>query len=68
LIEGEHHTNNRDLSTTAVTWGVFRDRQVIQPTVVDPESFGVWAKEAFLCWTTWIDLYETDSPARGSSN
>jgi methylenetetrahydrofolate reductase (NADPH) len=62
--KGEHHTNNRDLSTTAVTWGVFRDRQVIQPTVVDPESFGVWTKEAFLCWTTWIDLYDSESPAR----
>lgn len=26
----------------AVTWGVFPAREVIQPTVVDPQSFLVW--------------------------
>ncbi len=26
----------------AVTWGVFPAREVVQPTVVDPQSFLVW--------------------------
>ena len=26
----------------AVTWGVFPGKEVIQPTVVDPQSFMVW--------------------------
>ena len=30
----------------AVTWGVFPAREVIQPTVVDPQSFLVWKARA----------------------
>ena len=26
----------------AVTWGVFPAKEVVQPTVVDPQSFSVW--------------------------
>ena len=26
----------------AVTWGVFPGKEIIQPTVVDPQSFAVW--------------------------
>ena len=26
----------------AVTWGVFPAKEIIQPTVVDPQSFAVW--------------------------
>lgn len=48
---------------TALTWGVFPDREILQPTVFDPETFmGVWAEEAFSLWTTmWLNLYEEDS-------
>ncbi|PRP86322.1 methylenetetrahydrofolate reductase [Planoprotostelium fungivorum] len=49
-------------STTAVTWGVFPGREIIQPTVVDSESFLVWKDEAFALWTTqWISLYKAGS-------
>ncbi len=30
----------------AVTWGVFPAREVVQPTVVDPQSFLVWKARA----------------------
>eukprot|EP00127_Corallochytrium_limacisporum_P006602 Clim_evm31s231 gene=Clim_evmTU31s231 len=47
----EHH------ETTAVTWGVFPGREILQPTVVDAESFNVWKDEAFHIWQThWWDL------------
>ncbi len=26
----------------AVTWGVFRGKEIVQPTVVDPVSFNIW--------------------------
>ena len=26
----------------AVTWGVFPGREIVQPTVVDAVSFGIW--------------------------
>ena len=29
-------------SVNAVTWGVFPGKEILQPTVVDPISFGVW--------------------------
>lgn len=38
--------NNCD-SVNAVTWGVFTGREILQPTVVDPESFEAWREEAF---------------------
>ncbi|GMH48704.1 hypothetical protein TrRE_jg6171 [Triparma retinervis] len=48
---------------TALTWGVFPNREILQPTVFDPETFsGVWAEEAFSLWKTmWLSLYEEDS-------
>eukprot|EP01062_Namystynia_karyoxenos_P064876 TRINITY_DN5802_c1_g1_i2.p1 TRINITY_DN5802_c1_g1~~TRINITY_DN5802_c1_g1_i2.p1 ORF type:complete len:683 (+),score=211.03 TRINITY_DN5802_c1_g1_i2:132-2180(+) len=36
--------------TNAVTWGVFPGKEIVQPTVVDPESFRVWRQEAFDLW------------------
>lgn len=55
-------TNSKDMSTCAVTWGVFPDREITQPTVVDPQSFVVWKHEAFGVWTNvWAKLYNPDS-------
>ena len=48
--------------TTALTWGVFPNREIVQPTIFDPLTFSVWAEEAFSLWTSmWLDLYEPDS-------
>ncbi|KAI0564155.1 Methylenetetrahydrofolate reductase [Gracilaria domingensis] len=61
----ELRTTAKQKSTCAVTWGVFPDREVVQPTVVDPDSFLVWKNEAFNVWTNvWADLYEESSPSR----
>jgi len=47
---------------TALTWGVFPNREVLQPTIFDPAVFVVWAEEAFLLWKTmWQNLYESGS-------
>lgn len=32
---------------TAVSWGVFPNKEVLQPTVVDPHAFLAWKNEAF---------------------
>ena len=48
----------------AVTWGIFPGNEIIQPTVVDPDSFLIWKDEAFELWnSTWKDLYPEDSQA-----
>lgn len=60
--EGTQETNVLDGAINAVTWGVFPNKEIIQPTVVDPESFLIWKDEAFLLWhREWRDLYPKDS-------
>jgi methylenetetrahydrofolate reductase (NADPH) len=49
----------------AVTWGVFPNQEIIQPTVFDPTSFVVWKDEAFSVWTqVWSEVYPKSSPSR----
>jgi len=52
-----------DSGVTALTWGVFPGKEIIQPTVFDPDLFaGVWSDEAFSLWQTmWLSLYDEDS-------
>lgn len=47
---------------TALTWGVFPNREILQPTIFDPTTFLVWAEEAFSLWTSlWQNLYDFES-------
>lgn len=57
--DGKSITNIGDPSeVNAVTWGVFPGKEIIQPTVVDPDSFMVWKDEAFELWTkAWACLF-----------
>jgi len=51
---------------TALTWGVFPNKEILQPTVFALDTFLVWSKEAFNLWTSvWARLYddETESAA-----
>ncbi|CCI49003.1 unnamed protein product [Albugo candida] len=60
--QGNEFRNKPADSVTAVTWGVFPGREVLQPTIVDTSSFGAWKDEAFELWQTqWATLYEKDS-------
>ena len=47
----------------AVTWGVFPGKEIVQPTVVEKESFLAWKDEAFQIWNEWASIYSEDSPA-----
>jgi methylenetetrahydrofolate reductase (NADPH) len=44
----------------ALTWGVFPNREIVQPTIYDSDVFLVWKDEAFKKWNEWIKLYEDD--------
>jgi methylenetetrahydrofolate reductase (NADPH) len=47
----------------AVTWGVFKAKEVIQPTVVDHTAFLIWKQEAFASWLDqWAVIYGFDTP------
>ena len=55
-------SNCKTGSTAAVTWGVFPGKEVLQPTVVDPEAFMVWKDEAFSLWLRhWAVIYDDES-------
>ena len=41
--------------------GVFPQREILQPTVVDTTSFVAWKEEAFALWKMWAGLYDEDS-------
>lgn len=62
---GEVRTNLPEDAVNAVTWGVFPGKEIIQPTVVDFQTFLTWKDEAFHLWhEDWAALYPEESPSR----
>jgi len=63
--KGDMKTNYKNGRTvTAVTWGVFPGKEIIQPTVVDTEAFSSWKDEAFALWKSqWQCLYKPGIPS-----
>jgi methylenetetrahydrofolate reductase (NADPH) len=60
--KGISFTNCKTSDVVAVTWGVFPDSEIKQPTVVDRESFRVWKDEAFSLWLSeWASIYPKGS-------
>ena len=55
-------TNLAPDSSNAVTWGVFPNREILQSTIIEEESFLVWKDEAFSIWKEWQRLYHPKSP------
>lgn len=56
---GEKHGNVKGVS--AVTWGVYPNSEIKQPTVVDPDVFlNIWKDEAFALWQQWASLYPVE--------
>lgn len=37
----------------AVTWGVFKGKEIITPTIIETESFRAWGDEAYSIWQEW---------------
>ena len=57
-------TNCQLTDVNAVTWGVFPQSEIIQPTIVDTQSFLAWKDEAFALWKTyWQCIYDKNSKA-----
>lgn len=54
--------SSMDGQSSAVTWGVFPDREVLQTTIIEEESFRAWRDEAFSIWVEWCKLYKKGTP------
>jgi methylenetetrahydrofolate reductase (NADPH) len=59
--DGIQFKNVADTDVNAVTWGVFKSKEIIQPTVVDHQAFQIWKEEAFRAWLdTWAVIYKDE--------
>jgi len=59
---GQVITNCDKKTINAVTWGVFPNKEIVQPTIVDYNSFLIWKKDAFQLWMTeWANIYDLES-------
>lgn len=59
--------NVGDNDVNAVTWGVFKGKEIIQPTVVDHQAFAIWKDEAFNSFVnTWALIYKAKKNKDGS--
>jgi methylenetetrahydrofolate reductase (NADPH) len=60
---GDERRNVCKNDVNAVTWGVFKAKEIIQPTVVDHTAFVIWKQEAFMSWLDhWGIIYGLDTP------
>jgi methylenetetrahydrofolate reductase (NADPH) len=51
-------------NVNALTWGVFPNKEIIQPTVADHAAFLIWKDEAFALWDShWKCIYPPNSPS-----
>ncbi|KAJ6155440.1 Methylenetetrahydrofolate reductase 2 [Penicillium chermesinum] len=48
-------------SANAVTWGVFRGKEIVTPTIIEEVSFRAWGEEAFRIWEEWCRIYPRGS-------
>ena len=62
--KGELKTNTKDEGPNAVTWGIFPNREVVQPTIVETVSFLAWKDEAFRLGEDWSRCYSAASGTR----
>ncbi|KAK1144334.1 methylenetetrahydrofolate reductase 1 [Aspergillus melleus] len=50
-------------NVNAVTWGVFRGKEIVTPTIIEEVSFRAWGDEAYRIWDEWRRIYPRDSAA-----
>ncbi|KAG2415855.1 hypothetical protein HFD88_007047 [Aspergillus terreus] len=49
-------------NVNAVTWGVFRGKEIVTPTIIEEVSFRAWGDEAYRIWDEWRRIYPRGSP------
>ena len=45
----------------AVTWGVFRGKEIVTPTIIEEQSFRAWGDEAYGIWEEWRRVFPRGS-------
>ncbi|RHZ48924.1 methylenetetrahydrofolate reductase (NAD(P)H) MET12 [Aspergillus thermomutatus] len=50
-------------NVNAVTWGVFRGKEIVTPTIIEEVSFRAWGEEAYRIWDEWRRIYPRGTPS-----
>ena len=53
--------SNDEASVNPVTWGTFKGKEIITPTIIEAVSFRAWQNEAFALWREWQRIYAPGS-------
>ena len=61
---GDLRSNCLGENANAVTWGVFRGKEIVQPTIVEEISFMAWKDEAFRLGSDWAKCHPAESRTR----
>lgn len=55
--DGNEYKNFKENIVVGLTWGIFPNKEIIQPTIYDSEIFKVWKDEVFSKFNDWINIY-----------
>lgn len=56
--DDEEEVEEEEEEPNTVTWGVFPNHEIVQPTIVERSSFLAWKDEAFALWDQWAQCFE----------
>lgn len=59
-LKEEKYENFKTSIVCGLTWGVFPNKEIQQPTIYDSEVFSVWKDEAFEKWDEWARTYDKE--------
>lgn len=60
-IESNLPISEAENTKSAITWGVFPQKEVVSPTSIDYQSFKAWNEEVFVLAREWSRCYPKDS-------
>lgn len=49
------------MGVSALTWGVFRGKEIVTPTILEEQSFRAWGEEAYGIWEEWRRVFPRGS-------
>ncbi|OJD13365.1 methylenetetrahydrofolate reductase [Emergomyces pasteurianus Ep9510] len=58
----DSNATSSNTGVNAVTWGVFRGKEIVTPTIIEEVSFRAWGDEAFRIWDEWRRIFPRGSP------
>ena len=44
-------------NSSVVSWGMFRAKEIVAPTIIEGESFRAWAEESYGIWKEWLRCF-----------